>query len=71
MRRIKPYVPRKTLLNIYNGLVMPNFDYCSLLWDTCSKLKGCKMSYKNIITGKPGSSVELAMRLALQTSWKV
>ena len=37
MRRIKPYVPRKTLLDIYNGLVMPYFEYCSPLWDTCSK----------------------------------
>ena len=37
MRRIKPCVPRKTLLDIYNGLVMPYFDYCSPLWDTCSK----------------------------------
>ena len=36
MRRIKPYVPRKTLIDIYNGLVMPYFDYCSPLWDTCS-----------------------------------
>ena len=34
MRRIKPYVPRKTLLDIYNGLLMPYFDYCSPLWDT-------------------------------------
>ena len=37
MRRIKPYVPRKTSLDIYNELVMPYFDYCSPLWDTCSK----------------------------------
>ena len=31
MRRIKPYVPSKTLQDIYNGLVMPYFDYCSPL----------------------------------------
>ena len=37
MRRIKPYVPSKTLQDIFNGLVMPYFDYCSPLWDTCGK----------------------------------
>ena len=29
MRRMKPYVPSKTLQDIYNGLVMPYFYYCS------------------------------------------
>ena len=35
MRRIKPMFPEK--LDMYNDLVMPYFDYCSPLWDTCSK----------------------------------
>ena len=48
MRRIKPYVPRKTLQDIYNGLVMPYFDYCSPLWDTCSKwLQDKLQKYQN------------------------
>ena len=34
---LEPYVPSKTLQDIYNGLVMPYFDYCSPLWDTCGK----------------------------------
>ena len=70
MRRIKSYVPSKTLQDIYNGLVIPYFDYCSPLWDTCSA-NGCKINYKNIKTGQPELSVELAMRLDQQTSWKV
>ena len=39
MRRIKPYayVLSKTLQDIFDGLVMPYFNYCSPLWDTCGK----------------------------------
>ena len=69
MRRIKPYFPRKTLLDIFNGLVMPYFDYVPHYETRVAK--GCKINYKNIITGQPGSSVEIAMRFDLQTSWKV
>ena len=48
MRRIKPYVPSKTLQDIYNGLVMPYFDYCSPLWDTCGKwLQDKLQKYQN------------------------
>jgi len=34
--RIRNFVPFYTLLNIFNGLVKPQFDYCSLLWGCCS-----------------------------------
>ena len=33
---IRDFVPFYTLLNILNGLVKPQFDYCSLVWDCCS-----------------------------------
>ena len=36
MRRIKPYVPKYTLMHVYSALIMPYFDYCRLVWDTCS-----------------------------------
>ena len=36
LRRMKPYVPKFTLMHVYNALIMPHFDYCSLVWDTCS-----------------------------------
>ena len=36
MRRMKPYVAKYTLMHVYNALIMPYFDYCSLVWDTCS-----------------------------------
>ena len=31
MRRMKPYVPKYTLMHVYNVLIMPYFDYCSLV----------------------------------------
>ena len=69
MRRIKPYVPSKTLQDIYNGLVMPYFDYFPHYGTHVAN--GCKINYKNIKTGQPGLSVELAMRVDQQTSRKV
>lgn len=35
LKRIKPFVPHSTLKLIYNCLVQPHFDYCSVVWDTC------------------------------------
>ena len=37
LRRIKPFVPRCSLLKLYKSLIQPYFDYCSPLWDTCDK----------------------------------
>ena len=36
LRRMKPYVSKFTLMHVYNALILPHFDYCSLVWDTCS-----------------------------------
>ena len=35
MRRIKQFVPKSTLVKIYNAIVLSHFDYCSLVWDNC------------------------------------
>ena len=35
IKRVKPFVPQSTLLWIYNSLVQPHFDYCSLVWGNC------------------------------------
>ena len=48
---------------------MPYFDYCFHYGTHVAN--GCKINYKNIKTGQPGLSVELATRLDQQTSWKV
>lgn len=36
IKRIRNFVPLHTLLNIFNGLVKPQFDYCSPVWGCCS-----------------------------------
>ena len=36
IKRIRNFVPFYTLLNIFNGLVKPQFDYCSLVWGSCN-----------------------------------
>ena len=35
IKLIKPYVPKKCLSQVYNALVQPYFDYCSLVWQNC------------------------------------
>jgi hypothetical protein len=32
LRRVKPYVPTKTLKHLYQALVQPHFDCCSMVW---------------------------------------
>ena len=36
VKRIRDFVLFYTLLNIFNGFVKPQFDYCSLVWNCCS-----------------------------------
>ena len=38
IRRIKPFVPLRSLRMLYKALIQPYFDYCSPLWDTCGKV---------------------------------
>ena len=43
IKRVKPFVPQSTLLNIYNSLVQPHFDYYSLVWGNCGKTLSNKL----------------------------
>ena len=43
IKRVKPFVPQSTLLNIYNSLVQSHFDYCSLVWGNCGKTLSSKL----------------------------
>ena len=33
----------QTLLNVYNSLVQPHFDYCNVVWGNCSKNLSSKL----------------------------
>ena len=41
--RVKPFVPQSTLLCIYNSLVQPQFDYCSLVGGNCGRTLSIKL----------------------------
>ena len=43
LRRLKPLLPRSTLVLIYNSLILPHFDYCSIVWDNLGKGLGQKL----------------------------
>jgi hypothetical protein len=38
LRRSKHLFDKDTLKTIYSGFVLPHFDYCSLVWNNCSKI---------------------------------
>ena len=37
--RIKNLLPRRTLLSLYNTLILPYINYCNIAWGNCSKTK--------------------------------
>ena len=58
IRRMKKYVPATVLENVYKAIVLPYFDYCSLVWENCSvylqdKLQKMQNRAARVITGKP------------------
>lgn len=36
LRRVKDVISVESLENLYKALVLPHFDYCSLLWNNCA-----------------------------------
>ena len=36
LKRVRPFIPKETAIQIYNALILPNFDYCSPVWDCLS-----------------------------------
>ena len=56
LRRMKEYVFISTLIKVYNGIILPHFDYCSLVWDECAdyllaKLQKLQNRAARVITG--------------------
>ena len=43
LRRLKPLLPRSTLVLIYNSLIQPHFDYCTIVWDDLGRGLGQKL----------------------------
>ena len=43
IKRTRYFLPFEILLNIYNSLVQPHFDYCNVVWGNCSKNLSSKL----------------------------
>ena len=43
LKRIRPFAPSSTLQFIYNSLIQPHFDYCSVVCGNCVKTLGAKL----------------------------
>ena len=46
LKRIRYFVPRKTLQFIFNWLIQPHFEYCSAVWGNCNKILADKFIQK-------------------------
>ena len=58
MKKTKPYLNQELLTNIYNSIVKPHFDYCSVVWDSidmslADQLQKLQNRAARIITGAP------------------
>ena len=70
IRRIRPLVPPDILHYIYNALIQPHFDYCSIVWGNCGKtlLKNLQNRAARVLTS---SSYDAdAVYLLRQLGWK-
>ena len=36
LKRIRPYISKRTALQIYQALILPHFDYCGSVWGDCN-----------------------------------
>ena len=37
LRRLKRVIPHSALMKLFYAIVMPNFDYCDIIWSNCSQ----------------------------------
>ena len=37
LRKARKVIPRESCLTLYNAMILPVFDYCPVVWDSCSK----------------------------------
>ena len=58
LRRIKPFVPRSSLVTVYDTMFLPHLDYGIIVWSNCghsnlSKLQKLQNTAMRIILGAP------------------
>ena len=74
MKRIKPFVTESVLQTIYKSLILPYFDYCSMIWDNAAnynlqKLQKMQNRAARIVTG---NNYDIPSKdLLHQLNWKM
>ena len=58
LKRVRPFIPKETAIQIYNALILTYFDYCSPVWDSLSgylsdKLQKLQNRAAEVITKLP------------------
>ena len=58
LKRVRPFIPNETAIQIYNALIVPYIDYCSPVWDCLSgylsdKLQKLQNRAARVITKLP------------------
>ena len=43
LKRCRRFVPQSTLHSVFNALIQPHFDYCSVVWGHCNKTLSDKL----------------------------
>ena len=38
LRKVRKVIPRESCLTLYNAVILPVFDCCAVVWDSCSKV---------------------------------
>ena len=72
LRKAKSLIPSHTLTMLYNSIIAPHFDYCSVVWDTCGvaekeKLQVLQSRSAKIINGT--SYYSSATEALAQLNW--
>ena len=74
LRRAKKFISQPSLLTMYQSLVQPYFDYCSLMWGNCNqtckdKLQKLHNRAARVITGSTYDvrSCEILFKLSWET----
>ena len=71
IRRVGHSLPVKLKLQLYNALVLPHTDYCSVIWTDCSQLlqtktEGIQNFGMRVIFGKPPRTPSHDLRTILK-----
>ena len=53
--KVRNVIPRGSCLTLYNAMILPVFDYCDVVWDSCSK---ADREYLENLQGRAASIIE-------------